>query len=333
LKIPANEYSNRLYKKYHKFILQGARNMKVYLSEYIDPKGVDMLKERAEIVTTFDNIEEIDAIIVRSVAVTAEMIQKAKKLKVIGKHGVGYNQIDVEEAKRKGVKVVYTPGMNSESVAEMVISLMLNVSRKVSYGFENCKKDKYSAIAPEELTGNEIKGKTIALIGFGNVARQLSTILKNGFEMNVIAFDNYIDQSIFDTSSVKRYKNIEEMLPEADYLSISVPLTKETENLISEKQLKLMKNTAILINTSRGGIVDENALYHALVEGIIAGAGCDVFTIEPPTSKNPLMGLRNFIGTPHMGGTTKESLERCATTVVSDTFRVLDGKAPNFPVK
>lgn len=307
--------------------------MKVYLSEYIDPKGVEMLKEQVEIVTDFDKIEEIDAIIVRLVNVTADMIKKAKNLKVIGKHGVGYNQIDVKAAQDHGIQVVYTPGQNAESVAEMILALMLNVSRKISYGFNNCKNDKYTSSAPKELIGNEIMGKTIALIGFGNVARTLAKILIDGFHMNVIAYDNYLSDDVFETMAVKRYTSIDEMLPFADFISLSVPLNKETLNLIDEPQFKLMKETAVVINTSRGGIINEEALYKALDQNKISGAACDVFTVEPPNSNNKLLNLPNFVATPHMGGTTSESLERVATCVVSDVLSVLNNESPKYPVK
>lgn len=306
--------------------------MRIYLSEFIHPDAVKKIQERAEIVNTFDEPEKIDAIILRVVPVTSELMQKMVRLKVIGKHGVGYDSIDIEAAKRLGVRVVFTPGMNAESVAELIVGNMINASRNLSYSSELAKQGKIKKIGPESLRGKELYGKTVALIGCGNVARKAGAILANGFNMKLIGFDAFLSDRVFADNKIQRFTVLEEMLEQADFISLSVPLTKETAGMIGEEQFRHCKKDAVFVNSSRGKIVKEDALYKALTQGWIRAAASDVFDHEPPTGSDPLMTLPNFFGTPHMGGDTDEAVYRVAMAVVDDVFRVLDGKEPLHPV-
>jgi len=307
--------------------------MKVYLSEYIDPVGIKKLLARgAEIVDNFDHIEDIDAMIVRGVVITREMMQKAKRLKVIGKHGVGYNSIDIGTAKELGIRVIYTPGMNSEGVAEMAIALMMDAARFSTRAHDEIRSGECKMVAESSLMGRELYEKTVALVGLGNVSRRVARILNGGFDMKILGYDKFLTHEQFVSLGIEEYDDIDEMLKEADFISVSVPLTPETKDLISEKQFSLMKKTAILVNTSRGGTVNEEALFNALKKGWIAGAGSDVFVEEPPKASNPLFSLPNFVGTPHLGGNTHEALYRCAEAVVDGILDVLDGKIPRYPV-
>lgn len=307
--------------------------MKVYLSEYIHPAAVVKLKERAEIVNNFDSPEEIDAIITRVVNINKEIMERSKNLKVIGKHGIGYNNIDINSAKDLGIKVVYTPLANVNSVAELIVTLILNVSRNITLVNTKVKNSEYKTIAPKESIGIEVAGKTLGLVGMGNIARTAANILKNGFGVKVIGYDPFVSKERAEESGIKKYGTIEDLISNSDIINISVPLTEGTKNLIDEKHFDYFKPNTILINTSRGGIVNEKALYTALKNGKLRGAACDVFVNEPPTGENPLVGLDNFIATPHIGANTEEALYRMGMTVVDEIFKVLDGKDPDYPVK
>jgi D-3-phosphoglycerate dehydrogenase len=307
--------------------------MKVYLSEYIHPKALEKLRERAEITDNFNNPEEIDAILTRVVDVNRKIMESCKNLKVIGKHGIGYNNIDVNSAKDLGIKVVYTPLANVNSVAELIVTLILNVSRNITMVNTKVRNSEYKTIAPKESIGIEIAGKTLGLVGMGNIARTAASILKNGFGVKVIGYDPFLTKERAEEFGITKYETIEELIADSDIVNISVPLTEGTRNLINEKSFDHFKPDAILINTARGGIVNEEALYGALKNGKLRGAACDVFVNEPPTGDNPLVSLANFIATPHVGANTEEALFRMGMTVVDEIFKVLDGKEPNYPVK
>ncbi len=302
--------------------------MKVYLREYIYPPAREKLAERAEIVDCLEPAEEIDAVIIRTDEVPRSFIEKAKNLKVIGKHGVGCNTIDLEAAKEAGVPVINTPTANMNAVAELIVGLMLDVSRNISYCDRVDRGEGFSRIAPPEVEGMELTGKTIGLVGMGNIARRAGAILKGGFDVKLVGYDTYIPREQADAWGIEQYDKLEDMLAVADVVNISVPLTPETENMIGAEQLACMKPTAVLINAARGGIVNEDALYEALKAKTIRGAACDAFVSEPPNGENKLMSLDNFVATPHIGADTSESLERMGEQVVEQVLDVLDGNKP-----
>ncbi|MEK4197956.1 hydroxyacid dehydrogenase [Cytobacillus sp. FSL K6-0265] len=306
--------------------------MKIFLNEYIHPTAVDKLKKHAEIVSDFKNAEEIDAIILRTTNVSREIIEKASNLKVIGKHGVGYDTIDINAAKDYGVKVVYTPKANVQSVAELIVALMTNVARNTSIAFEKVRKSEVKTIAPKELIGVELQGKTLGLVGIGNIALGAADILKNGYKMKVIGYDPYVSEEKCQDLGINKCENLEAMLGEADFINISVPLTDSTRKMIDLEKLKCCKPNAIIVNTARGGVIDEEALYYALKTGIIRAAASDVFIQEPPTAENPLTQLDNFVPTPHLGACTEEAMIRMGMTVVDEVLAVLKGEEPRYPV-
>lgn len=307
--------------------------MKIFVNDQIHPAGFEKMKAMGiEVISDFDRVGEADGMIVRGVVADRELLTKAKKLKVIGKHGSGYNTIDLDAAKELGIRVVYAPGMNAQGVAELIIAMMLDVSRKISATYHALRAGVYDDHKKGELTGVELFGKTAACLGLGNVSRKAVSIMRNGFHMKILGYDNYVSDEVFEALNVQRFTQLESMLPLADYVIISIPLTKETERLFDKKTLHRMKPSAILINTSRGGIVDEAALYQALTDGTIAGAGFDVFSVEPPSNRNPLFALPNFVGTPHLGGSTEESIYRVTDTVIDEVIAVLQGRKPRFEV-
>lgn len=305
--------------------------MVVYLSEYIYPGAVEELKKHATIVDNFDHIEELDAIILRNITVTAEMMDRAKKLKVIAKHGIGCNTIDVPAARERDIQVIYTPTANADSVAELIVGLLIAMQRKLYEANVNCRKGTYTAIAPNSLIGSELRGKTLGQIGMGNIAQRIAQILKNGFGVHALGYDPFISAEDAAKRGFEKVETLEELVERSDMVNLNVPLVKSTENMISGDLFNHFKPTAILINAARGAIVNEDDLYDALLAGKLKAAACDTFAQEPPTGENKLLSLENFSATPHIGGSTEESLVRAGTEVVEETLNVLAGKKPIHP--
>ena len=306
--------------------------MRVYLKEYIDQSAVEKLRQYAEVVTDFEEIETIDAIITRGEDIRRDLISRAKNLKVIGKHGVGLDSIDLEAAKEFGVKVVFTPGCNSHSVAELSIALLLDVCRHVTTAYGKVKAGAELGIAPKEFTGIELAGKTMGYIGLGQISMESCKMLRGGFDMRVIGYDPYVDDAKLETYQISRRETIDEVLAEADFVHVSVPLNEETKGMIGKEQLLKMRANAVLVNTSRGGIVDEDALYEVLKQNKILGAASDVFAVEPVEKDHLLLTLDNFVGTPHLGACTEEAMVRMGNTVVEEVLAVLHGQAPRYLV-
>ena len=302
--------------------------MVVYLSEYIDPAAEALLRANAEVVDNFDHIEEIDAIILRNIPVTAEMMDRAKKLKVIGKHGVGVNTIGVDAARERGIRVVYTPTANADSVAEMTVALFMALERGIVEANMNCRRSAYDKIGPKSLIGTEIAGKTLGQIGMGNIAQRVAAILKNGFHCRILGYDPFVSAEEAEKRGFIKVDSLEEMLEQSDLVNINVPLVKSTERMISGDVFNHFKPTAVFVNAARGAVIDETDLYNALVAGKLKAAACDTFVNEPPKADNPLLSLENFSATPHIGGNTQESLERTGREVVEQTLAVLAGKEP-----
>ena len=298
--------------------------MVVYLSEYIYPKAAELLRQQATVVDTFDNIEEIDAIIVRGASVTEEMMDRAKKLKVIAKHGIGCNSIDVEAAKQRGIQVIYTPTANADSVAELTVALFLLLQRRLYEANEGCRAGRFTSIAPRDFLGTEI--------GMGNIAQRIAHILNKGFGVKVLGYDPFINAEEAARRGFEKVDSMEELLERSDMVNINVPLVPSTEHMISREMFDHFKPGAVFVNAARGAVIDEDALYDALVSGKLKAAACDTFVNEPPTGENKLLSLPNFSATPHIGGNTYEALEKAGMEVVTETLRVLNGEKPIHPV-
>ncbi len=306
--------------------------MKIYLSEYIDPAAAQLLAENTEVVDSFDKIEEIDAIILRNIPVSRELMDRAINLKVIGKHGVGVNTIDVDAAREKGIRVIYTPTANADSVAEMTVALLMALERKVVQADRNCRNGVYTSIAPKELIGTEIGGKTLGQIGMGNIAQRIGRILKNGFGCKILGYDPFVSAEDAAARGFEKVETIEELLENSDLVNVNVPLVKSTEHMISGAVFNHFRPGAVFVNAARGAVIDEDDLYEALTSGKLKAAACDTFAVEPPTGENRLLTLDNFIATPHIGGNTEESLARTGMEIVTETLRVLAGEEPAHPV-
>ncbi|PUA33605.1 MAG: 3-phosphoglycerate dehydrogenase [Zestosphaera tikiterensis] len=259
-------------------------------------------------------IEDVDVVFVRSKPlITAAVISRGSKLKAIARAGVGLDNIDVKAAEARGIKVFSAPEAPTVSVAELTIGLMLAVVRKIAYADRKMREGKW---VKKEAEGIELRGKILGVVGFGRIGREVARIAKKGFGMKVIYYDIARADPKLEEELEATYVDLETLLKKADVVSIHVPLTPETKHLINESRLKLMKSSAVLINTSRGGVVDTNALVKALNEGWIAGAGLDVFEEEPLPQNHPLTKLDNVVLTPHIGASTEEAQERAGLEVV-----------------
>lgn len=265
-------------------------------------------------------IGEMDAAIVGMDEVTAKVIKAANKLKVIARYGVGIDTVDVETATKQGIIVTNAVGANENAVADLVFGLILCLARKICRADASVRQRRWESIA-----GIEIWQKTLGVIGTGKIGRRVIKRAQ-GFDMNILAYDISPDPGFAEKFGVQ-YVSLEDLLRKSDFITIHVPLTPETTGLIGEKQMNLMKKSAYLINTARGKIVDEKALFIALKEKKIAGTALDVFSQEPPGFTD-LFTLNNVVATPHMAAHTKEALKKMDLICVENVIRVLNDRKP-----
>lgn len=308
---------------------------KVLVTETIHRVGWDVLASATEAVAwlgperqpLMEAVADAQAILVRVAKLPLEVIQAAKQLKIIAKHGVGYDNINIPAATASGVIVTNTPLANSTSVAEHALALLLAVARRIG---ESDRDLTLKQMRPQKVyQGVELSGKVLGIIGLGSAGFRLARMAGQGFGMRVIGFDPYKAPW---PEGVERCRELDPLLAQADFISIHVPLTKETRHLLGRESLPKLKPTCILVNTARGGIVDEAALAEAVKAGRLAGAGLDVVENEPLRPDHPLAGLPNIILTPHVAGVTEEAMMNMARTAAEDILRVLRGERPNYLV-
>ncbi len=307
---------------------------KILVTDPIHEDALERLKELGEVVVLEDadeeeiaeHVKDADAWVVRSgTKVTRDLIEKAERLKVIARAGVGVDNIDVEAATEKGILVVNAPESSSIAVAEHTIGLMLALARKIPQADRSVRRGEWRR---KDFMGVELAGKTLGLVGLGRIGQQVAKRAK-AFEMEVLAYDPYIPERVARELGVELVDDLHELLERADFVSLHVPLTDETEGLIGEEELKRMKPTAFLINCARGPIVDEDALLKALKEGWIAGAALDVYWEEPPGEDHPLYELEEeTVLTPHIAGSTAEAQRAAGLIVAREIERVLSGEIP-----
>ncbi len=293
--------------------------MKVLVSDNISSKGVDILKEAGfavDIKTGLSpdelkkEIGRYEALVVRSATkVTADIIEHAKNLKVIGRAGSGLDNVDKIAATKHGIVVMNTPGGNTVTTAEHTIALLFSMARQVPQATVSMKLGKWEK---KKFTGVELYNKTLGIIGLGNIGAHVAKIAL-GMGMKIITYDPYLSEEKARTLGVT-VVDLEELIKTSDFITIHVPMTSETKNMINAGSIGMMKKGVRIINASRGGIVDEKALYDALKSGRIAGAALDVFEKEPP-GESPLLELDNFICTPHLGASTEDAQENVAIAV------------------
>ncbi len=252
-------------------------------------------------------------------------LESADRLKVIARYGVGVDQVDLEAAKEKGIIVTNTPGANSVSVAELALGLMLALARQIPEAVRSVQKGLWPRYA-----GVSLEGKTVGILGLGAIGKQLARRLA-GFDCQILAYDPYVDQ-IFAKERGIGCETLETVIAEADFVSLHLPLLPETRGLVNDQFLAKMKKGAFLINTSRGGVVDQEALYHALKEKKIAGAALDVFEPEPLVADSPLRSLDNVYLAPHVAGQTFGSARAMGLMAAENVMAILNGTKPPFAV-
>ena len=268
-----------------------------------------------------EKISNFDIVVVRSrTKITKEMIDRATQCKIIARVGVGLDNIDVDAAKAKGIRVINAVEGAMNAVAELVLGLMLSMAREIPRADGEIRNGKW---LKKELMGSELSGKYLGIVGLGNIGKRLAKLAR-GLNMNIIGFDvmPIADDFARDVGLIKA--DIDTLLSSADYISFHVPLTDTTHHLVNAKRISTMKKTTYIINTSRGEIIDEDALYDALKEGKIAGAALDVFEKEPAVG-NKLTTLANVVCTPHIGAQTKEAQTLAANVIGEKIIMILRG--------
>lgn len=300
--------------------------MKVYLNEQIHPEAVEYLRQNVTLVDSFDDLESIDGIYVRGIKVGKDIIENAPNLKVIGRHGVGYETVDVECARAHGVHVVNAPRSNAVSVAELIVGRFLEMSRDLYRANTMLREGKINRIAPPELKGIEVSGKNLGLIGMGNIPTITANMMKAAFGVKVYGYDPFVTKAQAEEKGCVKIDTIEELLEISDLVTVNVHLTDETRNLISGNMFDHFRKNAIFVNTARGGIVNEEDLYEALTEGKLRAAAFDVFADEPIKPDNKLLTLENFSATPHIGGNTEEAFRRTGLKVAQNVVDILMGR-------
>lgn len=269
-----------------------------------------------------------DAMIVRITPITREVIESNPNLKVIVRHGAGFDALDVKACHDNGVHALYAPVANSTSVAETALLLMLECSRNVTVTRKIWVEDFYKAKL--KVKKSTLNGKTVGIIGCGNIGSRLA-VRALAMEMNVLAYDPYKPACDFP-DGVEVVRDLDRIFKESDYVSLHVPGTPVTRDMVNKERLAMMKPTAFLINTARGVCVDENALYEACKNGVIAGAGLDAIRKEPVDPANPLLTLDNVIIYPHIGGNTTEAAHRASYFCAMGIQEVYEGKEPTWPI-
>ncbi|PLV60065.1 hydroxypyruvate reductase [Thermotoga sp. KOL6] len=300
---------------------------RVHVNDPLDEEATKLLMGKEELEVTSEHLDKeklmeiipnVDVLVVRSATkVTADIIEAGKNLKIIARAGIGLDNIDLQKAKEKGVKVLNTPGASAPSVAELTIGLMLACARHIARATISLKEGKWEK---KVLKGKELLGKTLGLIGFGNIGREVAKRAL-GFKMKVIAYD----PARPETNLPVEYVDLDTLLKESDIISLHVPLSESTKHIINKESIAKMKDGVIIINTSRGGTIDEEALYEALVNGKVYAAGLDVFEVEPPNDeiRKKLLNLDNVVATPHIGASTVEGQKRVGKEIVEKIFKEL----------
>jgi len=281
-----------------------------------------------------DLAKDSEAIIVAMEPVSARVLEALDELRVVGKHGVGYENVDVKTATERGVVVTYTHQSNATSVAEHAFALILSLVRSIIPADSCVRGGGWGGpatllLGSHRFLGVELDGKTIGIIGLGAIGSRVARIA-SGFGMKVAYYDHVRCHHLEKELEVRYYNNLHGLLRSCDFITIHVPLTPKTKHMIGAEELRCMKKTSFLVNTSRGGVVDEAALIEALKEKSIAGAALDVFEKEPVNVDNPLLRMENVIVTPHIAWFTREAVERMDITVANDVAAVLKGSKPMY---
>ena len=292
-------------------------NQQVYKELETIGDCVDISKSNSKDKDLANHIKDCEIVVIRSATkLTKEVLDKAEQLKIIARCGVGIDNVDLDFAKSKNIFVTNSPSANLISVVELTVALIISVSRKLSLADSHLKKGEWNR---SQFLGNELYGKTLGIVGFGKAGRLVAERMKS-FGMSIVFYDPYVTDWNGSEESIK----LDDLLRTADVVSIHVIKTKDTENLISKDMLDLLKPSSVIINTSRGGVLDEDYLFELLESEKIFGAGLDVYSNEPPTNVNRYNGL-NLVTTPHIGASTNEAQLKAGLETIENIKKILAG--------
>lgn len=312
--------------------------MKILATAPIDQTAIDILTPYGEIITAEDDSEatlirlasDAEVIVVRGVAeITDAVISAASNLKVIGRTGVGINNIDIDAATARSIPVVFTPGANSRAVAEAAMAFLLALAKRVVYWDNQTKTDQWNS--RYDSMNDDLEGATLGIVGFGNIGQQLAR-LASAFDMHILACDPYADAQIAASLNVKLV-SLDELITNSKYISLHTALTPETEGMINAQNLELLQPGSYLINLSRGEAIDSlDSLLAALNDGRLAGVGLDVFVPEPADITHPIFVHPNLLTAPHVASLTHKAIDTIHDWMATDIAAILDGKQPKHLV-
>lgn len=305
----------------------------VYVDGPIHDEALGMLRSATEVVP--ETVEmgaalpDVHAVLLRTASLDAEAIERARSLRVIARHGVGVDNIAAEEAARRGIPVLITPRANLRSVAEHVFALALAVSRNLIDADRSVRDGRFAA--RDGLMGRELFGATLGVIGLGRIGGEVARMAAHGFGMRVLGYDPWLPPDRIRERDAEPVEALPDLLRACDLLTVHVPLSRETYGLLGHRELASMRPGSILIQTSRGGVVDEDALVDALRSGQLAGAGIDVYETEPPPRDHPFFSLDQVVLTPHTAALTEQAMRRMAVDAAQGILDVLGGADPYDP--
>ncbi|CAM3062952.1 NAD(P)-dependent oxidoreductase [Filibacter tadaridae] len=300
--------------------------------------GEDKLKTLANVkkfndfneveIITYLKSHDVDGIILRAPAkITRGILDHCHDVKAISGAGIGLDNIDVDYATSKGIKVLHAPKINSRATAEHAVALLLAVMKDITIFHKNTRTGNYSY--RDGSYTFELQGKTLGIVGFGSIAQSVAKMMKNGFEMDVLVYVRTIDsnrQALGDLLGVRLTTSIEDVFKESDAISLHIPLTADTKGIIGERMFNLMKPSAVLVNTARGGIINEGEMVNALQKKQFARAGIDVFAVEPPSENHPFFDLDEITVTPHIGGISLEAAKMTSVVIAENLVRAIQGE-------
>ena len=308
---------------------------KIAIIDRMHQDGINLLKNNpkfeCEIIedlskkNLISKLPAFDGITLRRGKIDAEILEKCKKLKVISRHGVGFDNVDVKFLKKNNIKLLVTATTTAVSPAEHIMFMILNISKGIDFFDKAVRNGEFEAVMHMEHNTFELSNKKILIIGLGKIGKKLVKRCL-GFEMKVYAYDPYVEKEVIESFGGIKIEDLSDGLKEADIISLSVPLTEETHNMITFDKMKMMKKNAIVINTSRGGIINEKDLNEALNKKIIYGAGLDVFEKEPPDNNNPLLKNKRVMLSPHAATFTQECLSKMSIETAENIINFFDGK-------
>jgi D-3-phosphoglycerate dehydrogenase / 2-oxoglutarate reductase len=312
-------------------------SFKVLMPQRIAGEGIELLLGSGlevveppawDVETLGEHIVDCRGVLLRNALMTRDLLERAPGLEVIARHGVGLDNIDLEYCAERGIVVTYTPEANATAVAEHTLGMIVAVTRNLLVGDKEIREGNFDA--RDRLYGMELEGKTLGVVGLGRIGRLVARKAAGGLDMKIVGYDPYLPER--DLPECVREMQLGDLLATSDVVTLHLPLTAETQNLLGKERISAMKDGAYLVNCARGGIVDEKALEDALRVGKLSGAALDVFADEPTGQDHPLWDFKNVVVTPHMAAFTEESIVRMAVHAAEGVISVARGEPPRWPV-